>query len=907
MRKFFFLSFMLILSVSFAKKWDAIYIGKLIATGEIDKVIQYYQDQYYSTNRDPQDAFRIAELYVKKKDYETAMLWYNKESQLIYTSRTNLYNYAYTNQLMGNYQKALDAYLMYAAQTGDVSKVMGLANQCEMVLKASSQTANYKLENYTYNTKGDEKSIAVLRTNPIYITTKADDKNTTNDIKQIVRSFDNFAKPQTAYKSGVGKLVITGLSYTQDGNFVVFSAYDPATVKLNQPHDQLYFAENLGGNFLNVQPFPHNIPNATLKNPSYNANGTTLYFSSNQVGGSGGFDIWQSKMENGKWSKPINLGKLLNTTSDEISPFIVQNKTENELYFSSNRDGGFGGFDIFKATAVSGVWEGVEMQPAPVNSAGDDIGIIYDDAIKTGYVVSDRIGGNGGFDIYRFIPFNLKLIAHAYDSLTEQSMSYAMVQVLENGNKIYEGVTDNNGRATFNVDKNKTFTVKFSNDNYRTSSIKVNTNGKLSGDSVIAENYLVQDAKFAIKNNSVNAISLDNFIVFTGKVIDASTNKPAKVKMRMVNYATQKLRELEVDSSGKFEIRLLLNNNYKIIFETPQFKITDELTTLGLERNNVKVKDYLLTGNKFKLTENRVYKENNVPSNILLNNKIEAPIAVTNITTTSTTSSVSKSTSIVALKDSVKTIAVKEEKKQENILATTKTTVAEISKETPKVEEEAQLAANMINTQKIEKTNDTPKSKKIDKKVEQVILEDIKVDTPENEIAVPVITTIPEEKPTPNIVVAFAEVQPKLDTVITQKVQPTIEPTPTIKETSVPVVNKPIAANKPTPTEIISTSKNVNFKAPVTPPAPKNNKIELPEVYYKVQIASLDEKNAKFPEFEQFGTIEEVNAYNKYIYRVGNFDNLEKAKDVLSVVRSQGYFVAFILQYNKEKITGIIN
>ncbi len=897
---------MLILSVSFAKKWDAIYIGKLIATGELDKVIQYYQDQYYSTNRDPQDAFRIAELYVKKKDYETAMLWYNKESQLIYTSRTNLYNYAYTNQLMGNYQKALDAYLMYAAQTGDVSKVMGLANQCETVLKASSQTANYKLENYTYNTKDDEKSIAVLRTNPIYITTKSDDKNATNDIKQIVRSFDNFAKPQIAYKSGAGKLIITGLSYTQDGNFVVFSAYDPATAKQNKPHDQLYFAENLGGNFLNVQPFPHNIPNATLKNPSYNANGTTLFFVSNQVGGLGGFDIWQSKMENGKWSKPTNLGKLLNTTSDEISPFVVQNKAENELYFSSNRDGGFGGYDIFKATAVSGAWEGVEMQPAPVNSAGDDIGIIYDDAIKTGYVVSDRIGGNGGFDIYRFIPFNLKLIAHAFDSLTEQSMSYTMVQVLENGNKIYEGVTDNNGRATFNVDKNKTFTVKFSNDNYRTSSIKVNTNGKLSGDSVVVENYLVPDAKFAIKNNNINAISLDNFIVFTGKVIDASTNKPAKVKMRMVNYATQKLRELEIDSSGRFEIRLLLNNNYKIIFETPQFKITDELTTLGLERNNVKVKDYLLTGNKFKLTENRVYKENNIPSTIVLNNKIDTPTAPTNIPT-NTTSAVPKVTPIVTLKDTVKTMLVTEEKKQESVLATTKTTVVETAKETPMVDEEAQLAANMINTQKVEKTNDSPKSKKIDKKIEQVILEDIKEHATKEEIAAPVIASIPDVKPTPNNVVVPVEVQHQLDTIKTLIEQPTIKPIPTIKETGVPVANKSVVDKKPSSTEISSTPKSVNTNAPATQPAPKKNTIELPEVYYKVQISSLDEKNVKFPEFEQFGTIEEVNAYNKYIYRVGNFDNLEKAKDVLSVVRSQGYFVAFILQYNKEKITGIIN
>lgn len=52
--------------------------------------------------------------------------------------------------------------------------------------------------------------------------------------------------------------------------------------------------------------------------------------------------------------------------------------------------------------------------------------------------------------------------------------------------------------------------------------------------------------------------------------------------------------------------------------------------------------------------------------------------------------------------------------------------------------------------------------------------------------------------------------------------------------------------------------------------------------------------------------MEEVRAYERYIYRLGNFDNLERAKEILELVRSQGYFVAFILQYNKEKVTGIV-
>lgn len=100
------------------------------------------------------------------------MEWYDKESQLIKTSKVNLFNYANTYHIMGEYQKALDGYLMYAAMTGDLNKVMDLANQCENILKSSALSYNYKLENYPYNTSADETNVAVLRTNPVYVTIK---------------------------------------------------------------------------------------------------------------------------------------------------------------------------------------------------------------------------------------------------------------------------------------------------------------------------------------------------------------------------------------------------------------------------------------------------------------------------------------------------------------------------------------------------------------------------------------------------------------------------------------------------------------------------------------------------------------------------------------------------------------
>ncbi len=622
MKRFLFIICVLMSTFSFAKKWDAVYINKLINDGKIDKVIEHYQDAYYGKERNPLDAIKIAELYIKKKDYASAMQWYDKEKQLLNSSKVNLLNYANTYRLMGEYQKALDGYLMYAANTGDANKVMELANQCERLLKLSAQISSYKLDNYTYNTKYDETNLTYIRTNAVYnsIKTEGKENKQTFSINQVVRNYDAFLEPVKAYRNNIPNLIITSLSFTKDGNMVVFAAKEKEPSKTNiKNNDKLYTAENLGGNFLNAKPLPFNSDTYTYTAPAFNNNGTTIYFESNQTGGSGGSDIWKTSLENGKWTKPVNLGKLVNTKFDEKSPFIVQDANENTLYFSSNRDGGFGGFDIFTSKKTNNIWQGAELQPAPINSADNDISIVYDNDIKSGYLSSDRKGGKGGLDIFRFTPFNLSITVKIVDSLNSKPVDYAMVQLMENEDKVEEGVTDNSGKLIFKVGRDKTFNIYITKDGYQPVMQEAKTLGKISGDNIELNVSLKQDPKYSIQNSVTNNLSLDNFVVFTGNVIDGYNNKPAtSAKMRIMNYTTQKVRELELDKDGKFEIKLLQNNNYKVIFQTESNKLIDELTTYGLEKKDVKLRKYILSGSKVKITENKVYTNGNIPSNIKL-------------------------------------------------------------------------------------------------------------------------------------------------------------------------------------------------------------------------------------------------------------------------------------------------
>jgi len=74
-----------------------------------------------------------------------------------------------------------------------------------------------------------------------------------------------------------------------------------------------------------------------------------LVFTSNRTGGYGGFDLYYSRRENGKWSTPVNFGPKINTAYDEYRPIIRPEYgfTNDFMLFSSNRPGGKGGFDLY--------------------------------------------------------------------------------------------------------------------------------------------------------------------------------------------------------------------------------------------------------------------------------------------------------------------------------------------------------------------------------------------------------------------------------------------------------------------------------------------------------------------------------------------------------------------------------
>jgi outer membrane protein OmpA-like peptidoglycan-associated protein/tetratricopeptide (TPR) repeat protein len=135
--------------------------------------------------------------------------------------------------------------------------------------------------------------------------------------------------------------------------------------------------------------------------PSLSGDGHTLYFISNRPGGEGGFDIWKTeKQADGRWGEPENLGPKLNTPGDEFDVFI--HPDGQTLYFSSDWHEGFGGFDIYVCRRKPYGWSEPENLGYPLNTPYDEFDFFVDADGTTGYINSDRYGGYGLQDLYRF-------------------------------------------------------------------------------------------------------------------------------------------------------------------------------------------------------------------------------------------------------------------------------------------------------------------------------------------------------------------------------------------------------------------------------------------------------------------------------------------------------------------------
>lgn len=230
----------------------------------------------------------------------------------------------------------------------------------------------------------------------------------------------------------------------------------------------------------------------SVGHPAISPDEMRLYFVSDKPGGKGGKDIWYADRESpgGDFKNPRNLGDVINTPGDEMFPYVREDGT---LYFASNGHPGLGGLDIFFTQPDGDSWTTPENLGTPVNSSGDDFGIVFKRGEETGFFTSSRNErGASGDAIYSFYlaPVEFTLQGIIRDDSTKTEIAGAQIQLIGSDGSFAQVESDNEGRYFFDktqVRQNTSYEVLVSKDKY------FNTRGQETTREIVRSRDFVSD------------------------------------------------------------------------------------------------------------------------------------------------------------------------------------------------------------------------------------------------------------------------------------------------------------------------------------------------------------------------------------------------------------------------------
>jgi outer membrane protein OmpA-like peptidoglycan-associated protein len=350
---------------------------------------------------------------------------------------------------------------------------------------------------------------------------------------------------------------------------------------------KIFEAKIKDGKLIKLTCLSFNSNSYSCKSPFIDADNNRLYFSSNKDGGVGGFDIYYVNLDSP--GVIVNLGEQINTLNDEDNFFIDQSKN---IYFSSNGYVGFGGKDIFTRIydQEKNEYKRVMNVGIPVNSNADDFG--YKNIGEKGYFTSNRSGGKGDDDIYSFTvtkPLGLDKIHQTLkgsiiDAKTKKTIPNAIITFTEE-NENLKNVTDKKGRYSLDILGEKKYQVKISADTYKDTTFV----------------YSTTSVKYDIIHKDFLLFSDICKQIYKGKIKDDTNQKLlSQAEIQIIDVNTQKiLNTIAAGENGEYYFYVPCDKNImvKVSFETdgkPYYAQYQEYITTGTEWNKEFEKDISL-------------------------------------------------------------------------------------------------------------------------------------------------------------------------------------------------------------------------------------------------------------------------------------------------------------------------
>lgn len=384
---------------------------KRFDNGEYDLALKDFQ-KAAEGNYDPaQTNYLIAESYRLSNRYQEAIPYYKKAMDAGATDPNARFQYAYALKASGQYDEARAEFAQFTENaTADKTLKERAAREVE-TLKITDRIKLKKAEvtvvDMPFNTPGAEFSPAILG-DELVISASKKEKIYKNNGQAMLGLYKVKMGEQPSESSTSPTLFSPNIfaeeanegspAFSPDGKTLVFARGNTGKRK-GAPDLDLYMSRLVNGQWTEPSYLPINDSLAWDASPAFSRDGKTLYFASQRAGGAGGIDLYRTNMDaSGRFSKPVNLGKDINTAGDEMFPYV---SPDNKLYFASDGHPGLGKLDLFVATRSQGIIS-IENMGIPFNTPQDDFGLVFMEDQMNGFFASNRPGGKGDDDIYFF-------------------------------------------------------------------------------------------------------------------------------------------------------------------------------------------------------------------------------------------------------------------------------------------------------------------------------------------------------------------------------------------------------------------------------------------------------------------------------------------------------------------------
>jgi outer membrane protein OmpA-like peptidoglycan-associated protein len=627
----------IVLAYSQEPKADAYYSKKMYGNA-----IKLYEKSLKKDKTNTELLYKLAASYYHIANYDKAFQYfetaYNLNKQP--TNSEFLLYYANVLKIKEKYPEAIKVYYAFLENNPNNTLAQNALKSCAEIRTLLTKPKEYEVQNIEeLNGSNSEFVGGFIQDKLIIIKEKKVDEL----FDEITSTYDN-QYFYDVYEYNLNKKSLKKLSsrinqeyaydgplsLSPDGKEIVFtrSEYNP-TRKINTA--KLYFAEYSKGKIKNIRPFEYNSDEYNTAHACYSPDGNQLFFVSDMPGGFGQTDIWVCTKENGKWSKPKNLGGDVNTSGKEMFPYV---RKDGKLFFSSDGLAGLGGLDIFSAQSKEGIWIVDRMESLLLNSSYDDFAVVFT-SDSTGYFSSNRQNGKGKDDIYSFKYKNLSMKIDGTILLTpdiHQPAANVKVYLLDgSGKKIDSTFTDKQGNFEFNyLDYTKTYFVQVDDE---APEFKGKARFYMAKDGkIIRVSKKLDDKKFVFKllpyeKYMIEDLKSDGDLTLSGNLlIGGNTLLPLKnAKIIIKTPSGDIVDTARTNEFGAFVFKYLdYDQHYIITFDEENLDLPPGTKLVLTNKSGKEIKSFIYNGKGFKFelleTDKVILKELELSDNDLLFN-----------------------------------------------------------------------------------------------------------------------------------------------------------------------------------------------------------------------------------------------------------------------------------------------